>query len=121
MPSQRVVTSHLVMPIGGDHKHLADLAVDNLLGNLELLNHAEGDRSSAWLDVVHLPLEDVGVDVGLLGKDLGSARTGGTTTNDGDPHLAIAVPLMTHGRGNGSTTTAANHGSPGHRHQYPTL
>ena len=69
---------------GGDEVHLADLAVDDSLGDVELADHAKGDGTAAGLGVVHLALEHDGVDVLLLGEDLGGAGTGGSATNDGN-------------------------------------
>mmetsp|Transcript_15478 Transcript_15478/g.10838 ORF Transcript_15478/g.10838 Transcript_15478/m.10838 type:complete len:277 (+) Transcript_15478:891-1721(+) len=91
----------------GDHKHLANLAVNNVLGKVELLDHAKGDGATAGLGVVHLALEDVGLDVGLLSEDLSSARAGRATADNGDTHLAVLVELHAHARGEGDTSIPA--------------
>jgi hypothetical protein len=51
---------------GKPEKHAQDLAVDDLLRKLELIDHAEGDGATARLAVVHLALKHVGVNVLLL-------------------------------------------------------
>ena len=69
-------------PVGLDQVHLADLAIDDGFGDVELADHAKGDGTAAGLGVVHLPLEEDGVDALLLGEDLGRAGSGGTATDD---------------------------------------
>mmetsp|Transcript_7160 Transcript_7160/g.15532 ORF Transcript_7160/g.15532 Transcript_7160/m.15532 type:complete len:424 (-) Transcript_7160:245-1516(-) len=60
---------------GGDEFHTAHLAVNSRLGDVKLPDHAEGNGPTAWLGIVHLPLEQHGVDVLLLREDLGGARS----------------------------------------------
>merc|ERR1719375_1547280 len=52
-----------------DHLHLPYLAVDDVRRQIELVHHAEWDRATTRLRVVHLPLDDVGVNVRLLRQD----------------------------------------------------
>ena len=68
---------------------LAHLAIDGGLGDVELPDHAEGDGPAAGLGVVHLALEEDGVDVLLLGEDLGGARAGGSAPDDRDLVLHV--------------------------------
>jgi hypothetical protein len=60
------------------------LTVHNALGHVELADHAKRNGSSARLGIVELALEHDGLDVLLLGEDLGSACSGWSSTNDGD-------------------------------------
>lgn len=57
------------------------LAVDDLHRQVELLNHAERDGTTARLAVVHLTLNEEGLDPGL-GEHLSGAGTRRTTAND---------------------------------------
>ena len=42
--------AHIHLAVGGrDHLHLGDLAVDNLHGEVKLVNHAQGDGATAGL------------------------------------------------------------------------
>mmetsp|Transcript_16662 Transcript_16662/g.33604 ORF Transcript_16662/g.33604 Transcript_16662/m.33604 type:complete len:315 (+) Transcript_16662:593-1537(+) len=69
---------------GGDEIHLADLTVDLVFRNVELSDHAERNGTTTRLGVVHLAFEENGVNSLFLGKDLGSAGTGRSPTDDGD-------------------------------------
>ena len=60
------------------------LAVNDSLGNVKLSDHAERDGTSARLGVVKLTLKEDGVNALLLGKDLGGAGTGRSSSDDGD-------------------------------------
>jgi hypothetical protein len=60
------------------------LTVNNGFGKAELADHAKRNGSSARLGIVKLALEHDGVNVLLLGEDLGSACSGRSSSNDGD-------------------------------------
>ena len=59
---------------GGDHLHVADLAVDDRLRQVELSNHAEGDRTTTGFGVIELALKDPGLDARLR-QNFRSTRT----------------------------------------------
>ena len=70
------------LPIGrGNHPHVAHFAVDDRFGQIELLNHAEGNRTTTGLGIVELALEQPGLDAGL-GENFSSTRTAGAAAHD---------------------------------------
>mmetsp|Transcript_140129 Transcript_140129/g.198604 ORF Transcript_140129/g.198604 Transcript_140129/m.198604 type:complete len:287 (-) Transcript_140129:159-1019(-) len=70
-----------------DHGHLSDLTIHNVLGKAELVDHAERDRAAARLAVVHLPLDQVGLD-SLLGQSICSTGTCRPSANHRHSKLA---------------------------------
>lgn len=66
---------------------LSYLAIDNRWWKIELLHHADGDGTTAWLRVVHLSLEQNAFDVRVSGKCFCSACTWGSTTDNGNSVL----------------------------------
>ena len=58
------------------------LAINDALGNVEFANHAKRNGTSTWLGVVELAFKENGVNSLLLGKDLSSASTRWTSSND---------------------------------------
>mmetsp|Transcript_7216 Transcript_7216/g.18461 ORF Transcript_7216/g.18461 Transcript_7216/m.18461 type:complete len:230 (-) Transcript_7216:282-971(-) len=76
------------------HLHPVHLAVDDLRGKVELVDHAQGNGATTGLAVVHLPLNEVGLQP-LLRQHLGRARAGWSSTHNGDPEGSVercAVP-----------------------------
>mmetsp|Transcript_8947 Transcript_8947/g.37885 ORF Transcript_8947/g.37885 Transcript_8947/m.37885 type:complete len:469 (+) Transcript_8947:245-1651(+) len=71
----------------GDHLHLRNLAVDDLLGEVKLANHAQGDGTAAGLAVVHLALDQERLAAALRER-LRGARARGAAADDGDAELA---------------------------------
>mmetsp|Transcript_3157 Transcript_3157/g.5860 ORF Transcript_3157/g.5860 Transcript_3157/m.5860 type:complete len:210 (+) Transcript_3157:1216-1845(+) len=84
--------------IGGrDEFHSAHLTIHSGLRNVELPNHTKRNRTSTWLSIIHLPLEQDRVNILLLRKDLSSASSRRSSAHDG--HLVLHVQ----GRGGGNT------------------
>ena len=68
----------------------ANLAVDDLAGQVELINHAERNGTAAGLAVVHLALNQEGLDAGSRQR-LRSASAGGATAHNLAKGQAVAV------------------------------
>mmetsp|Transcript_5835 Transcript_5835/g.10519 ORF Transcript_5835/g.10519 Transcript_5835/m.10519 type:complete len:428 (-) Transcript_5835:55-1338(-) len=71
----------------GDHGHLLHLAVNDVLGEVELVNHAQRNSTTTRLAVVKLALNQVGLN-SFLGQGVGRACPCGSTANDGHAELA---------------------------------
>ena len=81
---------------GGDHPHIADLAVDDVLGKVELFDHAEGNGATAGLGVVELALKDPGLNSCFRQNFCSTGATGpsadnGNTQHSWDPGWAQTV------------------------------
>ena len=81
---------------GGDHPHVADFAVDDAFGQVELLDHAEGDSATAGLGVVELALKDPGLNSCFRQNFCSTGATGppadnGNTQHSWDPGWAQTV------------------------------
>mmetsp|Transcript_95689 Transcript_95689/g.298955 ORF Transcript_95689/g.298955 Transcript_95689/m.298955 type:complete len:254 (-) Transcript_95689:340-1101(-) len=77
---QRPADLHLLVR-WGDHRHLAHLAVDDALGQVELVEHAERDGSAAGLAIVQLSLDEVGLNARAC-ESVGTAGSAWAATHD---------------------------------------
>ena len=75
--AERIQTNVHLAVGGGDHLHVADLAVDDLVRQVEFFDHAERNRSSTWLGVIQLAFKQPGLN-SSFGEHLGC--TGSTRT-----------------------------------------
>jgi len=66
---------------GSARAHCTYLAVHNLHGQIELVDHAQRDGSTARLAVVHLALYQERLDASL-GQRLSRARAAGAASDD---------------------------------------
>ena len=81
---------------GGDHPHVADLAVDDAFGQVELFDHAERNGATAGLGVVELALKDPGLNSCFRQNFRSTGATGppannGNTQHSWDPGWAQTV------------------------------
>ena len=80
-------------PIGrGDHFHVADLAVDDVVRQVKFLDHAKRNRTTTGLGVVQLAFKQPGLD-SSFGKNFGSAGSARTAADNRNTQHLSPTPL----------------------------
>ena len=77
------------LPIGGgDHLHVANLTVDDVVRQVKFLNHAERNCSTTGFGVIQLAFKQPGLDSGFGQNFSGTGSAGTATDNRNTQHLS---------------------------------